>query len=295
MHASPKQPARFSVLALAAVSLFSGCSSPQIPARAVTASDPLALKLLAASQQAHGGDAFARLRDLSVRYDGRWSALAPRVQPVLVDAGFRSRSEERILLDSRVIAQEHSGPKGRKSVVRGPDRISVVCNGVPATDHEVTRAAALVADAYQLFLLGPFYFERPGVTMVPAGEGTVDRAACDRLLAVLRPGFGQAEEDRVLLFIDRGTRQLRRVRMSLNGLDSTRGAEVDVTFRGLRRVGGILWPTDFDERIRVPFDAEAHRWQLLGIDLNRGIRIADISGGQLRGRAAAPAAPLPPG
>jgi hypothetical protein len=72
-----------------------------------------------------------------------------------------------------------------------------------------------------------------------------------------------------VLFIDRATKQLRRVRMTLNGVESTRGAEVDVTFRNFRTVEGVLWATDFDERIRVPFDLHAHHWTLQEIKLRK--------------------------
>ncbi len=97
----------------------------------------------------------------------------------------------------------------------------------------------------------------------------------------------------MILFIDRATKQLRRVRMTLNGLESTRGAEVDVTFREFRNIGGVVWPTSFDERIRVPFDLHAHHWRMLGLDTNRGLRAADFSVAGFQGRAARPAAPLP--
>lgn len=182
---------------------------------------------------------------MSVRYDGRWASIGPRLQPVLCDRGFRRGSEERLLIKQRIIAQEHTGPAGRKSVLRAPGCLSVSYNGSISTKEEANRAAALVADAYAMFLLGPFYFHRPGVVLALHGESVVDRSRCDEVLAVLRPGFGIAEEDRVVLGIDRATKQLRRVRMTLNGLESTRGAEVDVTFRDFRRIDGVLWPTDF--------------------------------------------------
>ncbi len=272
---------------------FVSCASPQISTSARKSSEPRATALLAASQRAHGGEAFAKVRTLSVRYEGQWAPIGPRFQPVLSDTKFRRGSEERLVLDSRLIAQEHTGPAGKKIVVRTPEKVSVNYNGVRSTDAEVEQAAALVADAYTMFLLGPFYFDRPGVTLSSAGDEVVDGAVCDKVLAVLRPGFGFAEEDRVVLFIDRANKQLRRVRMTLNGLESTRGAEVDVTFREFRTIGGIVWPTDFDERIRVPFQLHAHHWTMLGLTINPGFRAADLDAAGFKGRAAIPAAPLP--
>lgn len=278
---------------LAAVAvLLSACSSPQISTRDIGKSDPAAKGLLTASQDAHGKKAFAKVRDVSVRYEGKWAAVGPKFQPVLADTKFRRGSEERLLIASRAMMQEHSGPGGKKIVVRKPGTVAVAYNGVTSNDAEASRAAALVADAYTLFLLGPFYFDRPGVVLAPNGEARVDKAVCDQVLAVLRPGFGMAKEDRVILFIDRANKQLRRVRMTLSGLESTRGAEVDVTFRDFRNIGGIVWPTDFDERICVPFDLHAHHWRMLGLDLNRGLRASDFAVSGFKGSAAKPAAPL---
>ena len=278
-------------LLAAAACLLSSCASPKICTREIQKSDAKAVDLVAASQRAHGKNAFAKVRDVSVRYDGQWASLGPRFQPVLADTSFRRASEERLLVAPRIIAQEHTGPAGKKVVVRAPGKITVGYNGAPSTDYETKRAAALVGDAYTLFLLGPFYFDRPGVVLAPNGEAVVDKAMCEQVLAVLRPGFGTAKEDRVILFIDRATKQLRRVRMTLNGLESTRGAEVDVTFRDFRTIEGVLWPTDFDERIRVPFDLHAHHWKMLGLETNRGFRASDLTSSGFKNRAARPAAP----
>jgi hypothetical protein len=273
-------------LLAAIVGLLTGCASPKISSREIRKSEPAAVALLRESQRTHGGKAFAKVRDLSVRYEGRWASIGPRFQPVLADTKFRRSSEERLLVGKRIIAQEHTGPAGKKLVVRVPGKVFVAYNGVLSNDGEAKRAAALVADAYTLFLLGPFYFDRPGITLATNGEAIVDKAVCDGVLAVLRPGFGEAEEDRVILFIDRASKQLRRVRMTLNGLESTRGAEVDVTFREFRRIGGILWPTDFDERIRVPFDLHAHHWRLLGLEINRDFRTSELTVAGMKGRVA---------
>ena len=281
------------VLLIALAGFLSACASPQIRIPAVGNSGSAAKALLIASQEAHGRTAFAKIRDVSVRYQGKWAAVGPRFQPVLADTKFRRGSEERILIASRTMMQTHSGPAGQKVVVRRLGTVAVAYNGVISNDAEANRAAALVADSYGLFLLGPFYFDRPGVTLSPSGEAVVDNVACDQVLAVLRPGFGKADEDRVILSIDRASHQLRRVRMTLNGLESTRGAEVDVTFRDFRNIGGVIWPTDFDERIRVPFDLHAHHWRMVGIDMNRDLHAQDLTITGANGRAAKPAATLP--
>jgi len=281
---------RFLLATVACV--LSACASPKICTREIKKSDPKAATLLAESQRAHGGKAFVKVRDVSVHYEGRWASIGPRFQPVLADTKFRRGSEERLLVGPRIIAQDHSGPEGKKVVARKPGSVNVAYNGTRSDDAEVRRAAALVADAYTMFLLGPFYFNRPGVVLAANGRSVVDKAVCDEVLAVLRPGFGEAKEDRVILFIDRASKQLRRVRMTLNGLASTLGAEVDVTFRKFRTISGIAWPTDFDERIRNPFDLHAHHWKMLGLQTNRGFGTSDLTASGFKGRAAGPTAPV---
>ena len=104
----------------------------------------------------------------------------------------------------------------------------------------------------------------------------MDGQACDELLAVLRPGLGLAEEDRVILFIDQGTHLLRRVQFTLNALESTQGAEVQVDLSTHRKLAGVMFPTEYYEHIDRPVSLDAHRWQLLGFDVNRGYRAADL-------------------
>jgi hypothetical protein len=282
------------LLLILQIGLLSSCASTQICTRPLTQSEPEARALVLASQKAHGSADFAKVNDLSVRYEGKWAAIGPRFQPMLVDSKFRGGSEERLILAPRIIAQSHTGPGGIKKLLRQPDQIAIIYNGTLSKDTEAHQAAALVADAYALFLLGPFYFQQRGTVFAMNGTSVVDHAHCDDVLAILRPGLGMAEEDRVVLSIDRGSKLLRRVRLTLNGLDSTRGAEVDVTFRDLKTIGGVLWPTDFDERVRSPFKLHAHHWNLRGLEINRGLTIRDLKLSQWSAKAAQPTASLIP-
>jgi len=283
-----------SLLWILQLGLLSSCASTQICTRPLTQSEPKAQALVAASQKAHGSANFAKINDLNVRYEGKWAAIGPRFQPVLVDSQFRGGSEERLILAPRVIAQSHTGPGGIKQVLRLPAQIAIAYNGTLSNDAETNAAAALVADAYALFLLGPFYFEQSDTVFAMNGASVVDDALCDDVLAVLRPGLGMAEEDRVILSIDQKSKLLRRVRLTLNGLESTRGAEVDVTFRDFKKIGGVLWPTDFDERVRSPFKLHAHHWNLRGLDINRGLNIRDLKLGPWSTKAAQPTSALIP-
>ena len=254
-------------------------------------------RLLMACLDAHGGAAaYARLRDVNVRLDGKWAFLAPKLQPKLSDVRFRGGSEERYLRQGNgfVVGQEHHGPSGAKHVLH---RVTlgtpaeVTYNGQASGDPEASAAAALVADAYTMFLFGPDFFIRRNadIEKLPA-TGEVDGRACDEVLAILRPGFGVAKEDRVVLFVDQRDRTLRRVQFTLNGLESTQGADVHVDLLDLRQLAGVRFPTRFYEQIDHPAPIPAHRWRMTGFDVNRGYPATDLTGPGFKGKAVAPAA-----
>lgn len=196
-------------------------------------------------------------------YEGRW-ALFPRLtQPVLVDAGYRGTSEERVWPRSGRVEQRHAGPEGTKRVSRrrAGAEVAVSYDGTVTRDPEIEAAASLVADAYPMFLFGASWVLDQGRDFRPAGVGRLGGATCDLVEATLRPGLGAAAEDRVVVWIDRETKRTRRIHFSLNGLESTRGAEVDVTMDGfVTAPDGGQWPTRFVEWIRRPISTRAHTW-----------------------------------
>jgi hypothetical protein len=292
-------------LSLPLVPLVSGCRGSLPPASAA-GSNQEALSLLKQSAAAHGLAAYPSLVDINVRYAGHWRRLVGLLQPVLVDSGFRGGSEERILLRDGIIAQSHSGAKGQKHVVRinsahdGPS-VHVWFNGEETHDRDRLDAAALVAEAYSLFLLGPMLLvvnENPRRAIQAALAGTAEvrqqerSHLCDVLSLSVSPGFGNCESDQLALYIDRETRLMRRVRMTINGLESTRGALVDIDTFEHRFVEGILWPTAFHERLLRPAPLDVHQWRLTGLDINRGESPAEISGAAFVGKALPPATPL---
>ena len=291
---------------LAGVPLLVGCSAPLPPLRAPVTT-PDAQNLLDASAAAHGSAAFAAIRDISVRYAGQWRGLVGTLQPALVDSGFRGGSEERLLLRDGRSAQAYTGPDGRKQVARhtapgNQGSVRVWFNGTEAPPGEQRDAAALVADGYALFLLGP---------MLLAGRWTAERSLtmeraaperitvggrdleCDVLRIGMTPGFGLSERDDLALYIDCGERLMRRVRFTLNGLDSTRGGVADVDAWGHVAHGGCRWPTRFHEQLLRPLPIPVHDWRLEGLDLDRGLVPGELDGAVLTGRAAPPAASLP--
>lgn len=282
------------VVALVVAGL-AGCTT--IPPQTKPSTDADARALLDETQAAHGKAAFAAIRDLSVSYDGEWFSVVTRLQPVLTDTGFRKTSEERTLFggtwNEHVVAQTHRASAGEKFVLRKGREADVWYNGKPEGDREKRAAAHLVVEAYQLFLYPAFYVER-AQHLERAGRGSVNGRECDLLLAVLRPGIGDAVEDRVVLYIDRQDRLVRRVRLTLEGLDSTKGAIVDVDHDRFVEIAGVKWPTHFYEALVRPFPGlPAHDFSLTGLDVNRGLTLADIADGAFSSKAALPARAIP--
>lgn len=251
--------------------LLPACGTSQLPEMVERGDREAAERVLDRAVEAHGGlERWSEIRDIVVRYEGEWASIGPRIQPVLADTGYRRKSVEVILPARRVVGQLHEGPSGEKMVHRTPDSIDVSYDGVPATSGDVLDAAALVADVYQMFLTTPFFYDAFATSARWAGTEWIDGELCDRISAVVRPGFGRADEDLAVISIGRDTGILRRVRFTLNGVESTRGAEVDVTFRGHREIDGILWATEYVERIRAPFKLAAHEWRLVSLETNTG-------------------------
>ena len=274
--------------------LFGGCASRGIPLASGQFEDLSARSLLKKSAEAHGLAAFQQINDLNVSYSGEWYGLVSRIQPGLIDAGFRRASQERTLLKAPLLTgQNHQGPQGSKQVIRNAGGVQVFYNDVPSADKEALAAAALVADAYRMFLTGPFYFLDNNLSLEMAESEDVEGRACDTLLAVRRPGHGLSAEDRYLLFIDRENHLLRRVRFTMEGLDSTKGAIAEVDFFDHQTIAGVIWPTRFFERLRKPIpNLPVHDWRMTGLDVNRGLSEADISGQAFSAIAATPARAL---
>ena len=308
-RSNPKPLGRRALLAgLPALSALAGCAAPLPPLTAASTS-PDAQALLDQAAAAHGMAALAAIRDISLSYAGAWHALVNRLQPDLVDAGFRGRSEERLLLRDPagvLVAQSYTGPNGSKYVVRqmasgGPGSVRVYYNGAPEHDSGKLAAAALVADGYSLFLLGPMLLAGPwaadrNMVMQVAPPEPVEqdgqRHDCDVLKVRLSPGLGLSESDELALFIDRDARLMRKIRFTLNGLDATRGAIAEVDTLGHFALHGVRWPARFHEALLRPLPLAVHDWRMTGLDVDRGLTQAELGGPAFSGRATAAAAPL---
>jgi hypothetical protein len=279
-------------VAMAAAGVLAGCSSfPEVPAGGETFADGrTAAELFAACLEEHGGDVRKWATDLNFSADGEWGVLIQRIQPIVSDAEWRVRSQERILPAAGLYAAHWEGPAGKKVVVRTPDQVSVYYNGVRETDERRLQASAMTADAFQLFHLGPSFFALRGASFVRLPDRREGGTNYHRLMTILRPGFGFSDEDRVVLWIDAMTRRLFRVHLTVEGFEATRGAHVDTTFREYRRVGPMLVPVRLHERVRGPLRLEVHRWTMIGADFDRGWSRADVDGPEFSGVAATTAA-----
>ena len=148
-----RSPTRRALLgALTLPWLVGGCSTP-LPLGALPANDADASARLRDSAEAHGLAAYRRLTDINVSYTGQWRPLVGRIQPEVVDEGFRGSSQERLLPLAGITAQAYTGPMGRKQVNwrRGNPasadlgEVAICFNDVRSTDDAAQQAAALVA------------------------------------------------------------------------------------------------------------------------------------------------------
>ncbi|RYF35268.1 MAG: hypothetical protein EOO26_01470 [Comamonadaceae bacterium] len=292
---------------LPAIAGLGGCSSP-LPLQATPpgGAEAAAAERLMQSAQAHGLAAYRNLRDINIAYEGEWRPLIDRIQPEVVDAGYRGSSQERLMPQLGINAQRFEGPHGRKKVFwqratpggtsgpGSPEDIAVWRNGTITDDTPSLEAAALVAEGYKLFLLGPLWLADRRLPLRMAGTEQVDGRACDVVEAWLSPGLGRATQDRIALCIDRENAVMRRVRFTLEGFANTKGAVAEVdTFEHARRFG-VLWPMRSFERVLHPIGLPAHDWRITGLDVNRGYSAKDLRGPEFEGAAAAPAAALNP-
>lgn len=238
---------------------------------------------------AHGGDLAEAPGDFNLAMAGEWQSLIQRIQPLVTDAGYRITAEERFRPSEQLYVVRHQGPEGSKHVVRSPGSIAVFYNGERESDPAKLRATAMTTDAFQLFHFGPSLVKWRATDMVRLADAREGGVAYRRVLATLRPGFGESEEDHVVLWIHPETDLLFRVHLTLNGFETTQGAHVDTTFLAYDRVGPYVFPSRFDERVRGPIRISAHQWWITARDNDRGWRRVDVEGPDLLGTAARPA------
>jgi hypothetical protein len=278
------------------------CSTP-LPLTAAPPGTEVAQARLAESARAHGWDAYRALSDINVGYDGQWRPLINRIQPEVVDAGYRGSSQERLLPALGINAQLYRGPGNstrskqvfwRRGSATAPDgELLLRYDGVESAAPPLRSASALVAEAYGLFLLGPLWLAGRGLPAEMSGTERVHGRLCDVVQVWLRPGLGQVAQDRVSVLIDRDDAVTRRLRFTLEGFAGTRGAVAEVDTFEHRRLFGVLWPMRSYEEVVHPLRLPAHDWYITGLDVNRGHGAEALRAPDFAGAAAAPAKPLP--
>jgi len=215
------------------------------------------------------GDPWGTSSTVEVSYRGEWGSLVQKLQPTLVDARFRKESDETYTPSTARVVQIHRGPDGIKSVVRSPGSISVAYNGEPSRDEEVLASSALVADAYTIFLFGASWLAQNAENPEIVDQREFSGENCWVIQGTLRPGFGPSHEDQFLAWIGKESLRLHRFQFTLEGLESTRGADVDVIFsKFVETPGGYLFPTHFVEYVRRPIPTLAHTWDLVRLSID---------------------------
>ncbi len=282
---------RLGALGAAVMLVSAGCSTrfPRVANSASAGDQSAAQAIFERCLDAHGGDIRTFAGDLNLSIDGTWSTLIQRIQPLVTDSAYRITAQERYRPSDQLYVVWWQGPAGTKKVLRTPTTVEVAYNGVREFDEKKLQAAAMTADAFQLFHLGPSFLQMRRATFVRLDDAREAGITYQRLLTTLRPGFGFSPADDVVIWIDPRTSRLFRVHLTLNGFETTQGAHVDTTFLEYRQVGRMLLPTRFRERVRGPIRIHAHDWWMTGADLARGWDATAVSGRDLAGAAAAPA------
>lgn len=252
-------------LSIIAVFLAS-CSSLTVPGKGEAVGGSADAEAVLGRSAAAHGDPMKRYQEVQVGYTGDWTGVVKRLQPELVDAEYRKFSVE--IYDTRRgrVIQEHRGPAGVKRVDRTRDDVKVRYDGEKLGDGPRRDASALVADAYTAFLFGPSLLRSEGQDLVVLSPKDLDGSTCLRVQGSLRPGFGFSTEDRFIAWIDEESGLLRRLQFTIDGLESTRGADVDVTFsEHWTASDGSVWPGRFIEWVQRPVLVKAHEWWMMGL------------------------------
>lgn len=142
-------------------------------------------------------------------------------------------------------------------------------NGEQIGDEPRRDASALVADAYTAFLFGSSWLMAHGEDLAVLSPAELEGVPCVRVQGRLKPGFGFSEEDRFIAWIDAESKLLRRLQFTIEGLESTRGADVDVTFSEFWTAkDGSVWPGRFIEWVQRPVLVKAHDWRMTALEVD---------------------------
>ena len=246
-----------------------GCSTP-FPEREntkISRAGGSADWLLDLSIRAHGNDPYRSAQEIGVSFEGEWGFVAKMIQPELTDPGFRISSSEVYDLLSGKVSQIHRGSSGTKEVVRTTDDVRVKRNGALDRGVASRETAALVADAYRMFLTSPSYLRHRDVRISRMSDAQIGGVRYHRIRATLEPGFGFSEKDELIYWIDSKSYLLRRVSFTIEGFALTRGSHITVDFLEYIERSGTLYPSKFEERVLAPVKILAHEWVVTDLEV----------------------------
>lgn len=248
------------VLPLSPLLALAGCAStwPEVPAGPGSSSARARLREAA---EAHGLPGWRQLRDVNLGFDHLpWPAAH---------------------------GLQRGGPAQMRLLPASAEAALQVTPGDPG-------GTPLTAALHRLLLLGPLALADFDGVVNWAEPVTLEGRRCDHLHLPLAPGLGGMVADRLSLFIDRDQLWLRRLQVSLSGLD--RAAVVAVDLAGHRRLHGVVWPLRLATAGGGGLlgNPPPLAWQVTGLDVDRGYPPEALRSTPWAGRAAAPAARLPP-
>ena len=184
----------FALLMLLGAACQLGCTSAQPPQHAPsTAPVSDTDRIVSAWRAAQGTDQLQKVREIRAHVEGSWSRLAIAFDPVLTDSKFRQSSDERYQIRRATTEQAYRGPGGVKHVIRDDQAIHVSYNDRETLDSNVKDAAALVADCYRMFILGPLFFDERHGQFRFLGEQRISGAECDDFPSNSSPDWATAQ------------------------------------------------------------------------------------------------------
>ena len=281
---------RHVLLILTCIALSACASKFPSPEWAVhSESSPNGVEIFTNTFNTHGGESLDQLNDVNVSITGKWKKLIRKIQPLVTDFNYRVDSQERLLPQARIYAALYRGPGGTKKVIRTPDSIDVYYNDLQSTQPDVMSSTALTADSFHLFLLASLALEPWRNQFTRLTDETENDTRYYRIHVYRTPGFGFSTSDEVVLWINQQTNRTYKVQITLEGHSTTKGAHVEVAYLDYEQRGAYLFPSKFIEKVNAPVALNAHAWTLTGLDINRDLRLSDLTGKGYSKQASVPA------
>lgn len=273
-----------------------GCATPW-PETPTGPGSPSALARLRESALAHGLTNWQQVQDLSIdlrrsperRQGAAAGTLQLRCLPALGLLAWRDQG----LGPPQQGWRRWASPAGAGSHADRPT-VKLWQAGQADSDPARLQAAASQADLLRWLLLGPMALVDTRQPVNWAEPATLEGRRCDQVTLDAPALPGDTGISRLALFIDRDQGLMRRLRvMSIaeQGQAGAQAATWDLPDPIL--LHGLHWPRRCQRMAPSRLGSEAANWQLVGLDLDRGLRASDVASTPMGAAATAPAAALP--